>query len=83
MKPHYIYRDGRWVHDRPTQVRRVRAWLSEHGISLSEWCRDNSVSRHTVNDLLRGKQHGYYGAAHRAAIALGLKPDPDHKEKTA
>ena len=27
-------------------------------------------------DLLRGKQKGRYGQAHRGAIVLGLKPEP-------
>lgn len=51
----------------------ARQWFRAHGISISQWCRDNNVSRHTVNDLLRGKQRGHYGNAHRAAVLLGLK----------
>ena len=54
----------------------ARQWFRAHGISISQWCRDNGVSRHTVNDLLRGKQRGYYGNAHRAAVLLGMKPKP-------
>lgn len=60
-------------HQTPQQARQ---WFRAHGISISQWCRDNGVSRHTVNDLLRGKQRGHYGAAHRVAVLLGLKADP-------
>lgn len=55
----------------------ARQWFRAHGISISQWCRENGVSRHTVNDLLRGKQRGHYGQAHRAAVLLRLKPAPD------
>ena len=54
----------------------AREWFRIHGISISAWCRQNKFSRHTVNDLLRGKQHGNYGHAHKVAVALGLKPAP-------
>jgi gp16 family phage-associated protein len=64
----------------------ARQWFRDHGISISQWCRDNNVSRHTVNDLLRGKQHGYYGDSHRVAVLLRLKQAPTatyHNEKAA
>ena len=64
----------------------ARHWFRTHGISISQWCRDNGVSRHTVNDLLRGRQRGNYGSAHRAAVLLGLKQEPPanyHKGKKA
>jgi gp16 family phage-associated protein len=55
----------------------ARQWFITHGISISAWCREHGLSRHTVNDLLRGKQQGRYGQAHRAAVALGLKAAPE------
>lgn len=54
----------------------ARQWFRANGISISQWCRDNKVSRHTVNDLLRGKQQGHYGNAHRVAVLLRLKQEP-------
>lgn len=57
----------------PEQVRR---WFSENGISQAEWSRKHGFSAWVVRDLLRGKRHGLRGEAHRAAIALRLKPEP-------
>lgn len=52
------------------------AWFLAHGINVTQWCRERGLSRQVVADLLRGKRKGYRGEAHRAAVALGLKPDP-------
>lgn len=57
----------------PEQVRR---WFIENGISQAEWSRKNGFSHLVVRDLLRGKRLGVRGEAHRAAIALRLKPEP-------
>lgn len=54
----------------------ARQWFLTHGISISQWCRDNGFSRLTVADLLRGTRKGHYGEAHRAAVALGMKAPP-------
>lgn len=53
------------------------AWFRAHGINVSQWCRERNINRQVVVDLLRGKRRGYRGEAHRAAVALGLKPDPE------
>lgn len=42
----------------------------------AELARQHQVPRSTLVDLLRGKQKGRYGQAHRGAIVLGLKPEP-------
>jgi len=55
----------------------VHAWFPQNGICISEWCRHYHLSRYTVTDLMRGNLKGSRGKAHRAAILLGLKPDPD------
>lgn len=52
------------------------AWFRANGINVSQWCRERGISRQVVVDLLRGKRKGFRGEAHRAAIALRLKPDP-------
>ena len=62
-----------------TQLRtpaQARKWIVANGINVSEWCRVNGFSRDTVADLLRGKRKGNRGEAHKAAVALGMKPDP-------
>ncbi|HRD84476.1 MAG TPA: DNA-binding protein [Rubrivivax sp.] len=57
-------------HKTPKQV---RAEFLEAGITVAEWCRLHGFNRMTVVDLLLGRQKGVRGAAHRAAVALGLK----------
>jgi gp16 family phage-associated protein len=51
-------------------------WLRANGISATDWAREHGFSRYTVTDLLRGKRKGHRGEAHRAAVLLGMKPDP-------
>ncbi|MCL4759747.1 MAG: hypothetical protein KJZ96_15540 [Rhodocyclaceae bacterium] len=55
----------------------ARAWIRAHGLCQTELARRIGVSRLIVVDLLRGQLKGHRGDAHRAAIALGLKADPD------
>ena len=57
----------------------AHAWFTSHGVCISDWCRELRINRYTVVDLLRGKRKGLRGEAHRAAVALGLKPDPKNK----
>lgn len=56
----------------------AHAWIRAHGINLAEMARHHRVPRETLSDLLRGKQKGNRGLAHRCAILLGLKADPSH-----
>ena len=57
----------------------ARRYFTAHGICIAAWCRELRINRYTVVDLLRGKRTGQRGEAHRAAVALGLKPDPSQK----
>ena len=54
----------------------VRDWFHANGIAISQWCRDHQFARHTVVDLLRGRQRGLRGEAHRVAVALHMKANP-------
>lgn len=54
----------------------VRANLEANGVSIAQWARSNKFSRQVVSDLLFGRVQGKRGEAHRAAVALGLKADP-------
>jgi gp16 family phage-associated protein len=54
----------------------ARQWLADHGVTQTEFARRIGVDRLVVVNLLGGKLHGRWGAAHKAAIALGLKPAP-------
>jgi gp16 family phage-associated protein len=42
-------------------------------MSISEFARANGLTRMAVADILRGKTIGRWGAAHNAAVLLGLK----------
>ncbi len=48
-------------------------WLDRNGIAVAEFAREHGFARMTVVDLLRGRTKGRRGAAHNAAVALGMK----------
>lgn len=54
-----------------------RAELEARGITLSELCAENGINYQSARDLLCGKAKGRRGAAHHAAVFLGLKPNPE------
>lgn len=58
------------------KLRHKRAELAARGINLRAWCDEHNVSYQAARDLLCGRTRGRRGEAHRAAVALGLKPDP-------
>lgn len=55
----------------------VREHLRANGITITAFARQHGLSRNSINGVLRGTTKGTYGEAHRAAVALGLKPAPD------
>lgn len=61
----------------PLTREQVSQWFYNHGIAISEWCRRHNIDRFVVADLLRGNRVGRRGKAHRAAILLGMKADPE------
>ncbi len=61
----------------PQTPKTSHAWIVAHGISVSDLSRYYQVPRSTLVDLLRGKQKGRRGLAHKGAVLLGLKPAPD------
>lgn len=58
------------------QREQLRNRLRAEGVTLSVLCRDNNISYQAARDLLCGKGLGWRGDRHRAAVFLGLKPDP-------
>ncbi|MDR1349789.1 MAG: DNA-binding protein [Zoogloeaceae bacterium] len=62
----------------PQTPETAAAWFWANGVCVTRWARHFSFARQTVADLLRGQLKGNWGASHKAAIALGLKPDPGH-----
>lgn len=59
-----------------TQLRKKRAELEARGITLKDLCATKKVSYQAARDLFCGRSKGRWGEAHKAAVALGLKPDP-------
>ncbi|WP_282244807.1 DNA-binding protein [Stenotrophomonas sp. PS02300] len=55
----------------------ARQWLRDNGITVIAFTKQNNLCRHAVNDALRGIGKGNYGKSHAAAVALGIKPDPN------
>lgn len=51
----------------------ARAELQRKGVSVASWARGNNVSPSVVYGVLCGRLLGTFGAAHRAAVLLGLK----------
>ena len=62
--------------NKPYTAEEIKNEFSAYGVTVSSWCIQNGLHRLTVVDLLRGKRMGIRGEAHRAAVMLGLKPDP-------
>lgn len=58
------------------QLRKKRAELHAMGINLRALCSERGISYQAARDLLCGRAIGRRGEAHKAAVALGLKPDP-------
>lgn len=54
-----------------------RAELAAHGINLRELCEVKNINYQAARLLLCGASSGRRGDSHRAAVALGLKPDPE------
>ena len=67
----------------PQTPETAHQWLVDHGVAVTELARQHQVPRSTLVDLLRGTQKGRYGQAHRGAIVLGLKPEPDNQRAAA
>lgn len=59
------------------------AWAKAHGVAVADLARWNDLPRLVLVDLLRGRLRGHRGQAHRAAIVLGLKPDPEATPRVA
>lgn len=60
----------------------ARQWLSHQGKSIRQFCQERGFSVQSGYDVLTGRVAGNFGDAHRVAVALGLKPDPDNPAPT-
>jgi gp16 family phage-associated protein len=59
----------------------ARAWLSRHGVTITEWARARGFKPAVVAALLAGRTRGRWGEAHDAAVALGLREAPQADEE--
>ena len=63
----------------PEQTRKIEAFRAERiakGETILGWCKQQGVSYDSTMMVLRGRAQGRRGDAHRAMVALGLKPAP-------
>ena len=62
----------------PQTVQSARTFIVANGLSISELARANNLPRLALQDLLRphGQVRGIRGQTHKAAVVLGLKPEP-------
>ena len=61
----------------PQTPQSARRWFVRHGINRSQWAAYFGLERTTVEHLLGGRYRGRRGAAHEAAVKLGLKEHPN------
>ena len=47
------------------------------GVNLRAFCQEKDIDYQAARELMCGKSKGRRGKAHKAAVVLGLKPDPD------
>ncbi len=65
----------------PEQLKRIAAFRAERiakGETILDWCKQKDLSYDSTMMVLRGRAQGRRGEAHRAMVALGLKPS--HKQ---
>jgi gp16 family phage-associated protein len=53
----------------------VREWFVVNGLTVAEWSKAHGIAASVVYALLSGRTRGRRGDAHRAAVALGIKPN--------
>lgn len=67
----------------PQTPESANAWFIRHGICKTHWAQAQGINRMILVDLLRGRLKGLRGEAHNAAVALGLKADPNADHQAA
>lgn len=55
----------------------ARQWLRNNGVSASQFARDHGLSLDAVKEVLNGRSKANFGKAHDAAVALGMKRNPE------
>ena len=60
----------------PRTPKEVKELFKAYGMTITKFCEQHELSRMAVADLLRGAGKATRGESHRAAVLLGMKPDP-------
>lgn len=55
----------------------IKANFRAHGVNVGKWADERGFPRNLVYRLLNGRSPGLRGRHHDAAVALGLKPNPN------
>lgn len=53
----------------------AREWLRSQKMTVTAFAEFHHLSKHAIYKVLDGKHIGTRGAAHKAAVALGMKAD--------
>lgn len=51
----------------------ARAWISEQGISIAQWSRQEGFNEDLVRTVLEERRKCAFGTSHNIAVALGMK----------
>lgn len=61
----------------PGACRAARNSFVARGEQISTWAEQHGFSKDLVYSVLAGRAKGHRGQAHKIAVALGLKPQPN------
>lgn len=51
----------------------ARAWFTEQGLSIAEWCRQYGFGITLTREILAGNKRCLRGQSHQIAVLLGMK----------
>ncbi len=60
-------------HQKLKTAAEARAWFSEQGLSISEWCRQHGFGLSLTRQILAGSKPCHRGQSHQIAVKLGMK----------
>lgn len=63
----------------PELRKQKRDELLARGVNLRALCAEKGIDYQAARELMCGIAKGRRGKSHHAAVALGLKPDPDQR----
>lgn len=67
----------------PQTPESAHEWLRLRGITVKDFAHMHGLKRLNMTDVLLRRSKGNYGKAHRAAVALGIKPPVESNDEVA